>query len=214
MAAMVFPSGKTKKNVDCSDEAICAGLVQGSGRRRDEAIKCLYATCLPAIRGMVLKNSGTESDAEDLFQDVLCILLRNIDILEKELTGSPQAYLQSIARRRWLNVLRTHRSRGGRWAEFKDEGISDNPAGMTELLERERFFEAQEACLTQMTPKCQAILGSIYTNGRQRMDTLAEQQELANAHTARQTKYRCLQSLKACILKRLTMTDDDHESTI
>ncbi len=163
---------------------------------------------------MVLQNSGTEDDAEDLFQDVLCILLRNIDILEKEVTGSPRAYVRSIARKRWLNVLRTYRSRGGRPTEFRDEGEADEPPGMEELLERERFFEAQEACLAQMTPKCRAILSSIYTDDRQRMDTLAAQQELANAHTARQTKYRCLQSLKACILKRLTTTDDHHESTI
>ena len=211
---MLFSSGKIKKNADCSDETIRAGLVQkNDSRKREAAVKCLYVTCLPAVKSMVLRNSGTEKDAEDLFQDALCILLRNIDLLEKEVTGSPQAYLRSIARRQWLNVLRSRRSQARR-TELKDEGGPDEPAIMAELMERERLFEAQEACMAEMTPKCQAILESIYTDDRQSMDIVAAQQELANAHTARQTKYRCLQNLKTCILKRLTMTDDDHESTI
>lgn len=210
---MLLPFGKTKKPA-CSDEDIRAGLAKGSGSGRDTAIRCLYATCLPAVKRLVLQNSGTETDAEDLFQDALCILLRNIDILEKEMTGSPQAYLRSIARRQWLNVLRARRSRGGHWEEFKDEGTPDDPDGMKELLERERFLDAQEACMALMTPKCQAILGSVYADDRQRMDDLATQQELANAHTARQTKYRCVQNLKACMLKKLALTDDDYESTI
>lgn len=211
---MLFSSGKIKKNVDCSDETIRAGLIEKNGNpTREAAIKCLYFTCLPSVKSMVLKNSGTEQDAEDLFQDALCILLRNIDLLEKEVTGSPQAYLRSIARRQWLNVLRARHSQARR-TKLEDGGESDEPASVAEFMERERLFEAQEACMTQMTPKCQAILESIYTDDRQSMDIVAAQQELANAHTARQTKYRCLQNLKTCILKRLTMTDDDHESTI
>jgi len=200
---MLFSSGKTTKDPNCSDESVRSGLAHENSTVREKAIKCLYANCLPHVKNMVIHNSGTETDAEDLFQDALCILLYNIDILKKEVTGSPQAYLKSIARKKWLNTLRARRVHEGGQVEFKDEGLLDDPAGMEALLDRERLFDAQEACMAQMTPKCRSILDGIYFESRQRMDNLAESQDLANAHTARQTKYRCLLKLKDCIAKRL-----------
>jgi RNA polymerase sigma factor (sigma-70 family) len=117
------------------DEAILSGL-------KDQdmfTIKYVYKKFYQPVRHMVTSNSGTDMDAEDIFQDALVVIYKKVREGELKLTCSFNTYLFSICRHLWLQKLTRVKSR----TELKDyrnlEGLEDvNEAG-THLEENERF---------------------------------------------------------------------------
>lgn len=86
-----------------SDEEILTGL-----RKRDNhVIQYIYKADFGRISQMVIKNSGSEDDAEDIFQESLIIIFKRLRDEEKfDLTSSFSTYIYSIARLIWLKKLR------------------------------------------------------------------------------------------------------------
>lgn len=68
-------------------------------------IEEIYRRFTAGIKNMVLKNSGTETDAADLLQDVLVELHRKACKKEFVLTCPFGAFLFMVCRNRWLNKL-------------------------------------------------------------------------------------------------------------
>lgn len=68
-------------------------------------IEEIYRRFAAGIKWMVLKNSGTETDAADLFQDVLMELYNKAAKKDFVLTCPFEAFLYMVCRNRWLNKL-------------------------------------------------------------------------------------------------------------
>ena len=69
----------------------------------DDAIRYLYRTHYSLTAAYIKQNSGTEEDAEDIFQEVV---LAFIDILKKDKfrgESSVVTFLYAITRNIWLN---------------------------------------------------------------------------------------------------------------
>ena len=86
---------------DYSDNTILSELKQSD---RD-SIKYLYEKYFPLARSIVLKNSGTQEDAEDVFQDGLVALFQKIQNEPLKLNCSLKTYFFSICRNIWLQRL-------------------------------------------------------------------------------------------------------------
>ncbi|MCF8225365.1 MAG: sigma-70 family RNA polymerase sigma factor [Bacteroidales bacterium] len=89
-----------------SDEEIIHGL-----RRRDNhVIHFIYSTNFDRVSRMVLSNSCSEDDAEDIFQESLIIIFKRIrEEKEFQLTSTFSTYLYSINRLLLLKKLRDSR---------------------------------------------------------------------------------------------------------
>ena len=61
-----------------SDEAIIEGL----RLRKENIIKFVYREFFPMARHLIVHNSGTDQDAEDVFQDALVIVYKRIIVDE------------------------------------------------------------------------------------------------------------------------------------
>ncbi len=86
---------------DYSDDTILTEL-----KKKDEgSIKYLYEEYFPLARSIVLKNSGTYEDAEDVFQDGLIVLFEKIQIGPLTLNCSLKTYFFSICRNIWMQRL-------------------------------------------------------------------------------------------------------------
>ena len=68
-------------------------------------IEEIYSRYAKRITQMVLKNSGNETDAADLFQNVLIELHRKAIKQQFILTSPFDAFLYMVCRNRWLNEL-------------------------------------------------------------------------------------------------------------
>ena len=89
-----------------SDEAIIEGL----RLRSDYIIKYIYQELFPTIKYLVVKNSGNEEDAEDIFQDSLIVIFKKIRDNQLELSSSFRTYLYSVSRNLWLQKLNKRRN--------------------------------------------------------------------------------------------------------
>ena len=69
----------------------------------------LYRFYYPAIEAHIIRNSGSQADAEDVFQEAIVVLLQQIRRVDFVLTSSLKTYLFAIARNLWLKRLRETR---------------------------------------------------------------------------------------------------------
>jgi len=84
-----------------ADEEIITGL-----KTQDVVIiKYIYKQFYQQIRFLIRSNSGTEMDAEDIFQDALVIIYQKISSENLKLVCSFSTYLQSVCRHLWLQRL-------------------------------------------------------------------------------------------------------------
>jgi len=117
------------------DDAILSGL-----KNQDTfTIKYVYKKFYQPVRHMVTTNSGTDMDAEDIFQDALVVIYKKVRAGELRLTCSFNTYLFSVCRHLWLQKLNQSKSR----TEYKDysnfEGQEDAYESGEHLEENERF---------------------------------------------------------------------------
>ncbi len=84
-----------------SDEAI----VEGLRLRSDYIINFVYREYFPIIKYLVNENSGSDEDAEDIFQDGLIIIYKKITDNQLTLTSSFKTYMYSVCRNLWLQKL-------------------------------------------------------------------------------------------------------------
>lgn len=89
-------------STETADQSLLAGL-----RTHDERqIKVLYDQFLPGIINFVCMNSGTESDARDVFQEALTAIYLKVSKEELDLTVSLRTYLLVVCRNLWFRRLR------------------------------------------------------------------------------------------------------------
>jgi RNA polymerase sigma factor (sigma-70 family) len=63
------------------------------------------------VSSFVKRNSGSDDDAQDLFQEVMVVLFENANKPGFALSSSLKTYLYGICRNKWLMVLRARKSK-------------------------------------------------------------------------------------------------------
>lgn len=122
-------------------------------------IEEIYSRYAGRIRQFVVKNSGTETDAADLFQDVLIELHRKATRQQFTLTCPFDAFLYLVCRNRWINEL--HKRKGKTVTIAGDEGFNINE-GVTENYEalhiQEKRKNLVEEKLGELGEGCRNLL--------------------------------------------------------
>jgi RNA polymerase sigma factor (sigma-70 family) len=168
---------------------------------REKALTQLYKQTFPMVLHYVKRNSGTEQDAKDLFQDALIIFYEKAVSGQLTLTASASTYLVSICRKRWLRELyqRSH------WesTEGQELDLSQSPDDfeLTEPASEPSLMKYVE----QLGATCQNILLSFYYF-RQTMEQIAEQHQYRNIRTATVQKFKCLERLRKSVSTALLET--------
>jgi len=93
-------------------ERILAGIRNGDER----VLKYLYDKHYSMIRSLVLQNSGSEDDVQDVLQDGIIIFYEKALDSKFKLTSEVNSYIYSVCRNQWLKTLR---------ARFKKSNIED-----------------------------------------------------------------------------------------
>ncbi len=111
-----------------SDEDILSGL-----KVQDRSVvNYVYKEFFPTIKYLITTNSGSEIDAEDVFQDALVIIFKKVRSDDLILTSSFKTYLYSVCRNLWLQRL-------------------DKKAFSSEFLELENLNELQDTIQFEFT---------------------------------------------------------------
>lgn len=136
-----------------SDKEIIKGIKTGNGK----VLKFVYKNHFPAIRNMIVNNSGTNDDAEDIFQDALVITYKNLVYREVVLSSTIKTYVYAICRNLWLQKITKAGKNRERNNEMKYETniIAEEENNMQESgkyeLYRKHFRLLSEDCRKILT---------------------------------------------------------------
>ncbi len=164
---------------------------------QDKAFAYLYANHYKSIMAMVMKNSGTQDDASDVFQDTLVVLHKNVHKEGFSLSCKIGTYLYSVARNVWLKKLKKS-SRTVSISETEKEFIpisQDNVEILDKMEEKNLLY----AHLKNLGEDCRKVLKYFYFDGM-RLDEIAIKMGYNSAEVAKNKKFRCFHTLKKSLL--------------
>ena len=178
------------------DQRDDAELARGVLRGDAAALDYLYARVYPMVVAVVTRAGGQPADAEDLFQEGLVALWRNLEAGSYEVRPGTRlsSYLVGLCRNRWID--RTRRAAFRR--EQHPDDLPDRADDFADATEEERARQEREAlaaaALEQLGERCRELLTAFYFERRPLADIAAERG--IGAATAKNEKYRCMQRLR------------------
>jgi len=149
----------------------------------------IYQKCTANCVTFVKKNSGSEIDAADVFQEAIIeVYLKCKEII---LTSEICAYLGTIYRRKWINKLNRRKNFV---RILKDNGYIGETSNVVELESAEAKMEKiVNECFKKLNNKCQDVL-NLYISGMTGQE-IAEKLGIKRNNVFKQ-KHDCLDRLK------------------
>ena len=133
-------------------------IIEGLRKRDNRVLQYIYKNSFNAVKQLVIHNAGSDSDAEDIFQETLIIIFKKLrDDDDFQLTANFTTYIYSIARLIWLKHLK----------QIKKIEIDPLNRDMEERIEFEEPLPVEDKdlrmaiyqrTLSQIPEDCQKIL--------------------------------------------------------
>lgn len=167
-------------------------------------IRALYDRHFPSVRQYVLQNSGTDSDAQDVFQEAVTVLWLCVKEGRIVPDTDPGGFLYRVAKNKWLDVVRSAAYRhmkvvhNGQLLERRDDVHDD----VEERLVRLR------GVYDKLDEKCRQVLDQFYFE-RKDLATIAANMGVEE-ESIRTIKYRCMMKLRA--FRKKIAGDDNHKA--
>ena len=178
-----------------NDPALLELISDKDLKRWDEVYETLYAKHFRAVKRYILKNSGTQEDAEDVFQDAIIVLHKSLTSENFELKSSLETYLFSVARNVWFNELRRR----------KRDILEEDPNNYIPETEQTNLLikktETLRELISQLKGDCQRILIDFYFHNISMKDIM-EEYGLGSIQAAKNKKFRCLNRLASLYIKK------------
>ncbi|CAM3350000.1 RNA polymerase sigma factor [Aequorivita lipolytica] len=163
-------------------------------KKNDAAtLKNLYKTNFTKVKRYVVKNSGSEQQAKDVYQEAFVAMWRNIknDRFAAESDTAINGYLFQIAKYKWLDHVRSVKYKNttfiNRDIEYEEPEIEieENKSQKIKLI---------MDCIGNLGERCQTLLKLFYFERKQYKE-IAQIMSMDEA-SARNAKYRCQEQLR------------------
>ncbi len=182
-----------------------SAIIQGLKLHSDFIIKHVYKEFFPTIKFLIKKNTGNEEDAEDIFQESLLVILKNVQKEEFYLTCSFLTYLYSISRNLWMQRLKVKR-KGMDNFEALEKFFNISEADNIELAEVEQLrYKIYRDHFNAMEKDCQRIL--LLSMQKYSSKDIAETMGYSSENYAKTKKYNCKERLKKSIMEDPRMSE-------
>lgn len=174
------------------DSVILERISRGDEKALDELYRKYYRMMTQAI----IKNSGTEQEAKDIYQDALIVFWQKAVSQQLVLTSKISTYIYSIC----LNLWRKELDRKSRLSHEEKDSIEyiDN-----ESQERSKIIHQ---CIQQLGDTCQKILMFYYFDDMSLQD-ISQKLGFANAETVKTKKYKCKKRLDNLVKANYSASD-------
>ncbi len=167
-------------------------IIEGIKNQDDKTLEWLYDNYFQTVKNHVIRNSGTEEDVSDVFQDSIIVLYSQITENSLKLTTDLKGYFFGVARNVWNAQLRKKRKIRELDIDIPDEADADES---NELL----FERIISKAFQKLKPDCQTIL-TLYSEGIS-YDEISVRMNLKNEIYARRKKYLCKELLMELVKK-------------
>lgn len=171
-------------------------ILEQISRGDESALDYLYKKYYRMMTNLVIKNSGSEDEAKDIFQEALIVFWRKATSGNLVLTSKISTFIYSIC----LNLWRKELERKSRHVNEEKDGI--------EIIndEQEEKVKIIHQCISELGDTCKKILSYHYFDGLSMQD-IAEKLGYANTDTAKTKKYKCKQKLFELVKTKYSKSD-------
>jgi len=169
-------------------------LIEQFIRNDGRVLEKTYRHNYKIVRNYVMKNSGTEADAKDVFQEAMMITWLNLRegkfTLKNEF--SLGAYIYKISKYKWLDKIKSKGVRS--MIRAGDMEFEDKEPEIQDYSETEHKLEYLRDLYNQLDAKCKDVLNKFYYESR-RLEEIAAALNY-DTGSIRTIKYRCMQKLR------------------
>jgi RNA polymerase sigma factor (sigma-70 family) len=81
------------------------GIIEGLRRRDKDVLRYVYKQYFPMVRYFIIRNQGSEEDAEDIFQEAVVAVFERVRRKNLSLDCAFKTYFYSVVRHMWLQYL-------------------------------------------------------------------------------------------------------------
>ena len=160
----------------------------------EAALSLLYKQSLPKIRKYILRNSGSEEDVKDIFQDTIVIFYRQIKTGKFKDVYDIDAYLYTIARNLYIRYVNRYTNRNRTMLLEETDTAGDQ---LQEMIGKEKE-EAIDRLFSSLGGRCSDLLKLALFDGLS-MKKIAERLGYLNEDVAKSASYKCRQRLSALV---------------
>ena len=186
---LLFCPEDPPQNITSEQDNLENDLIIGLAIGDSSAFEEIYENEYPKIQDYVIQNSGSSSDAQDVFQDGVVVLLEKVKTPEFEFTCKVGTYLYSCCRNLWLKQLRkTNRELNSEYYEIYD--VED----VSLLEEPENYLEKLAPILAKLSESCLKLFQAFYYECKT-WDVIADEFGYTSTNSAKNQKYKCLKKI-------------------
>lgn len=166
-----------------------SAITSNDSKKRNFALQELYDDCFKKTEQFVLNNSGTKEESKDVFQEGMVILYQNITNKKYVGDASPSAYLFSICRNLWLQILRKKK-------------ISIDSKEYNERFEEHVTLDVGliHSVLNELKKDCRKLLRGFYYE-KKSMKELMEDFKVGSIQAIKNKKLACMKALIKVVKK-------------
>jgi RNA polymerase sigma factor (sigma-70 family) len=169
----------------------------------DGAVKYMYREYYDTLKIYTCNNSGSDQDAQDIFQEVLVAF---IDLAQKgKFRGesSIKTFLFSMNRHMWLNELKKRGRADKRDTIFENEKDTTLP-DISHVMAQNEMQQQVLAVVEELGETCKKILLAFYYENLSIKEILANL-SYENEQVVRNKKYKCLKQLEQLLTANPTL---------
>ena len=170
-------------------------LIEGIVNNDYKTISKVYHANYNLVKTLVINNSGSEDDAQDIYQDSMMVLIDKLNA-GMELNCKISSFLYSVARNLWLKRLKKDKLN----QQLTKEDIIPIEEDLDLYNENEQKLITIKSALKSLGERCQELLEKYYLNNL-RMAEIANQMGYTNADNVKNQKYKCFKKLKSLLGK-------------
>lgn len=188
------------------DHKLIKAILSG---KDDHVLEVLYNELYPKIEYLILRNGGDQEEAQDIFQDAVVILYKQVKEDKFDQQYQIAGFVYTVSRNLWINRAK----RKNRNTELPEDDQATPLEGnvMDDMLSEERA-QYIEHVLSKLDPKCKDLLiYSIFHNLS--MKEISKLMNFNSEDVAKTKNYKCKKKLLKIIennpnLKNLLFYND------
>ncbi|MEO9534112.1 MAG: sigma-70 family RNA polymerase sigma factor [Crocinitomicaceae bacterium] len=177
------------------NQHISAEMIEKIRKEDHKTLSKIYTETYPMVLKYVRDNSGSEADAQDIFQDGYYLFIQKVKQDDFTLTSKISTFLFGISKNLWLKQLTKKQLDKAAYQQEIEVGLieeeEEEQLGQNKLMKK---------CIDLLGEPCKTIIVQFYFF-QTSMKEIAELLHYTNANNAKNQKYKCFVRLKKMVLK-------------
>lgn len=158
----------------------------------NKAFGTLYKNYFGVVNRFITNNSGTNHDAEDIFQDTMIVLIAKLRQDDFVLEASVKTYLMAIAKNLWFKKLRT----ASKETEFTDLHNNKFYEEISLAIEQEKtYLDKLQYYIQQISEHCKRLIHDMFFKN-QPIRQIQKDYGYATLHNAQNQKHKCVEQIR------------------